>query len=170
MPKRDGGLSVLGESEWSRPSLGEEGHEDILHPVSWYRMERWEKDDTAIRGIHSSSDFAFTAQEMASTFSHISFIWLSTILENQHIHSPQEFKPEWPKHLQEEAAVHTALKSSQMRHRALKPPIIQKILGMLTSSLLCCCWSSTVSKFRFNCLSIIEFKTSVSSDTNLIEA
>lgn len=68
-----------------------------------------------------------------------------------------------------QAAVHTVLKSSQKRCRTLKPPIIQKILGMLTSSLLCCCSSSTMSKFMFNCLSIIEFKRSVSSDTNLME-
>lgn len=41
---------------------------------------------------------------MASTFSHISFIWLSSVLDNQHIHSPQQFKPKCPKHLQEEAS------------------------------------------------------------------
>lgn len=102
MPKRDGGLSVLMESKRSRPALGEEGHEDILYPVSRYRMQTWEKDGTDIWGNHSSSDFVFTSQEMASTFSHISFIWLSSILNNQHVHSPQKFKPEHPNLLQEE--------------------------------------------------------------------
>lgn len=60
MSKRDGGLRVLEESECSRPCLGEGEHEAILQPVSWYRMEKWGKDDTQIWGIHSSSGFAFT--------------------------------------------------------------------------------------------------------------
>jgi len=65
-------------------------------------MERWEKVDTDIWGILTSSGFALITQEMALTFSHISFIGLSSMLDNQHFRSPQKFKPECPKHLQEE--------------------------------------------------------------------
>ena len=140
MPKRDGGLSVLGKSEWSRPSLGEEGHKDIPHPVYWYRMERWKKmtqtfgESILLQILHLLPKKWHQHLVTFPSFDSVKSWTISTFIapSNLSLSAPVTCK-------RGQAAVHIALQSSQKRCRALKPPIIQKILGMLTSSLLCCC-------------------------------